>query len=307
MLHERLLQLKNQKNATIIAHYYQRPEIQDVADFIGDSLQMAQFAASCDSDIIVVAGVLFMAETTKILNPTRKVLLPDMNAGCSLAESCTETDLLAFKKKNPDHIIVSYVNCSAAIKTLSDYVCTSSNAEKVIRSLPTDQPILFLPDRNLGHYLTQKTKRELTLWDGSCLVHETFSIDKLLELNSKYPKAKFIAHPESEPHILKIASYIGSTKGMLDFVLADACNTFIVATETGILHQMQQLAPHKTFIPAPVQDENSCSCAECPYMKLNTIEKLYDCLLNENPSIELPENTMQLALVPLKRMLENYN
>ncbi len=304
ILQEQVLQLKREKNAVILAHYYQEPEIQEVADFIGDSLELAKKAAQTTADKIVFAGVHFMAETAKILNPSKKVLLPDLKAGCSLADSCPPDAFRELKAKYPDHVVVTYINCSAEIKTLSDIVCTSSNAEKIINSIPKDKPIIFAPDKNLGKYLMEKTGREMLLWDGACIVHEAFSLDKLLELYKQYPSAMIIAHPESEAHVLKVANYVGSTSGMLNFVKNSAHDTFIVATEAGILHQMQKDVPGKTLIPAPAKEDNTCACSECAFMKMNTLQKLYDCLKNETPEINLEPELMQKALLPIKRMLE---
>jgi quinolinate synthase len=299
-----ILRLKRQKNATIIAHYYQTREIQEVADVVGDSLQMAQHAAQSQADIIVVAGVYFMAETAKILNPSRKVLLPDTDAGCSLADSCPPDQFKKFIEAHPGSPVVTYVNCSAEIKAMSDIVCTSSNAEQVINSIESDKPIIFAPDLNLGKYLIQQTGREMILWDGSCVVHENFSIDKILDLHTAFPDAKFIAHPESQPHILRIASYIGSTKGMIDFVKHDHHQQYIVATEAGILYQMQKEVPHKILIPAPAFEDNTCACSECPYMKMNTLEKLESCLINESPEIAVPVNIRTKAAGALSAMLD---
>lgn len=295
--------LRKEKNAVILAHYYQRPEIQDIADFVGDSLALAQKAAQTTADLIVFAGVHFMAETAKILNPTKKVVLPDLKAGCSLAESCPATEFEAFKKQHPNHIVVSYVNTSAEIKALTDIVCTSSNAEKVINSIPKDRPILFAPDRNLGAYLIQKTGRDMLLWDGACYVHEAFSIDKILDLYQQNPDAEIIAHPESQAHILKIAKYIGSTAGLLNYIKSSPSQKFIVATEAGILHKMQQEAPNKIFIAAPANEEN-CNCSECAFMKMNTMKKLYLCMKYELPDVEIEENLRQKAEKSILRMLE---
>ena len=281
-----IIRLKKEKNAVLLAHYYQEDAIQDLADFLGDSLYLAKAAAKVDADMIVFAGVHFMAETAKIINPTKKVLLPDLNAGCSLADSCPPTDFAAFKSQHPSAIVVTYINCSAEIKALSDIVCTSSNAVKVIESIPLDQPIIFAPDKNLGRYLIKETGRDMILWDGSCIVHEAFSFDKIVNLAQQHPDAKFIAHPESESQVLDIAHYIGSTSGLLNFVQQDNAETFIVATEAGILHEMKKRAPEKTFIPAPVSDD-TCACSECAFMKLNTLKKLYLCLKHELPEIEL--------------------
>lgn len=297
-------EIKKRKKAIILAHYYQKPEIQELADMVGDSLQMAHYAAASKADILVIAGVYFMAETAKILNPSRKVLLPDVMAGCSLADSCPPDEFISFIEKHPGSPVVTYVNCSAEIKAMSDVVCTSSNAVKVINSIQSDKPIIFAPDINLGKYLIKQTGRDLLLWNGSCVVHENFSIDKILELHSLHPKAKFIAHPESKPHILRIASYIGSTKGMIDFVKQDRGDEFIVATEAGILHQMRKEAPYKRLIPAPAFDDNVCACSECPYMKMNTLEKLYSCLQTEKPEITVDETVRIKAKMALDRMLQ---
>jgi quinolinate synthase len=296
--------IKKRKNAIILAHYYQEPAIQDVADVVGDSLQMAQYAAASKADILVVAGVYFMAETAKILNPTRKVLLPDVMAGCSLADSCLPDEFKSFIEKHLGLPVVTYINCSAEIKAMSDVVCTSANAVKVINSIQSDKPIIFAPDINLGKYLIRQTGRNLLLWNGSCVVHENFSIDKILKLHRLHPKAKFIAHPESQPHILRIASYIGSTKGMIDFVKQDQRDEFIVATEAGILHQMSKEVPRKTLMPAPAFDDNVCACSECPYMKMNTVEKLHHCLQNEKPEITVDETVRIKAKIAIDRMLQ---
>ena len=303
-LKEKILELKKEKNAVILAHYYQEADIQDVADYVGDSLGLSQEAVKTDADIILFAGVHFMAETAKILNPTKKVILPDLNAGCSLAESCPADLFEKFTKAHPDHIVITYVNCSAEVKALTDIVVTSSNAVKIVNSIPKDQPIIFAPDKNLGKYVMEQTGREMLLWDGSCVVHEAFSLDKLIELYKKNPDAKIIAHPESETHILETAAYIGSTSGMINFVKTDPNHKFIVATEAGILHKMQQEVPHKILIPAPAKEDNTCACSECPYMKMNTLQKLYDCLLNESPEITVSDEIIKKALIPIERMLE---
>ena len=303
-LKEAITKLKKEKNAVILAHYYQEPEIQDIADYVGDSLGLSQKAAETDADIIVFAGVHFMAETAKILNPKKKVVLPDLNAGCSLADSCPPDVFEKFIKANPGHTVITYVNCSAEVKALTDIVCTSSNALKIVESIPEDEPIIFAPDRNLGKYIMKKTGRELLLWDGSCVVHEAFSIDKLLQLYKKHPDALIIAHPESEAHILKTATYIGSTAGMINFVKEHPKDKFIIATEAGILHKMKQEVPDAELIPAPVQEDNTCACSECAYMKVNTLKKLYDCLLHESPEIKVPKATMEKALIPIQRMLD---
>lgn len=303
-LKEEIIALKKQKNAVILAHYYQVPEIQEVADFVGDSLELAKKAAQTTADIIVFAGVHFMAETAKILNPTKKVLLPDLKAGCSLAESCPPDAFQKLKEQYPDHIVVTYINCSAEIKAMSDIVCTSSNAVNIINSIPVDKEIIFAPDKNLGRYLIEKTGRQMLLWDGACIVHEAFSIEKLLKLYKQHPSAMIIAHPESEEHILKVANYVGSTSGMLNFVKTSNHDTFIVATEAGILHQMQKDVPGKTLIPAPAKEDNTCACSECAFMKMNTLPKLYKCLKDENPEIFLEESLMAKANIPIQRMME---
>lgn len=294
--------LKEELNAVILAHYYQESEIQDIADFVGDSLELAKQAKSTNADVIVFAGVHFMAETAKILNPDKLVLLPDLEAGCSLAEGCPPEDFKAFREKHPDHIAITYINCSADVKALSDIICTSSSAEKIINQIPKDQPILFSPDRNLGKYLIKKTSREMLLWDGSCIVHETFSERKIIDLKIKYPKAKLISHPECEEPILMHSDFIGSTSKLLKFVQDDSANQFIVATETGIIHQMKKAAPAKEYIPAPPEDD-TCSCNECPYMKLNTLEKLYLCMKNRYPEIVMDEEIRSKALLPIEKML----
>jgi len=294
--------LKKKKNAIILAHYYQEPDIQDVADFIGDSLGLAQHAEKTTADIIVFAGVHFMAETAKILNPQKKVLLPDLNAGCSLSDSAPPALFKLFKDKYPDHLVITYINCSAGIKALSDIICTSSNAEKIIESLPKDQKIIFAPDRNLGAYLNKKTDRNMLLWNGACMVHEIFSLEKITRLKIRHPNALVIAHPECEAPVLAIADYIGSTTGLLKFSQQSSSTEFIVATETGILHQMQKESPEKVFIPAP--PNNSCACNDCPHMKLNTLEKLYLCMEYELPEITMDENLRLLARKPIDRMLE---
>lgn len=303
-LKEKIETLKKEKNAVILAHYYQEPEIQEVADYIGDSLGLSQEAAKTNADIIVFAGVHFMAETAKILSPDKTVVLPDVNAGCSLADSCPPQDFETFVKSHPNHKVITYVNCSAEIKALSDIVCTSSNALKIVESIPKDQPIIFAPDRNLGSYIMKETGRDMLLWDGSCMAHEDFCIDKLLDLRAKHPESILIAHPESESHILKLARYIGSTSGMINYVKEHPNDTFIVATEAGILHKMKQEVPTATLIPAPAKEDNSCACSECHYMKMNTMQKLYDCLLNESPQIEVSETIREKALAPINRMLE---
>lgn len=300
---EEILKLKKELNAVILAHYYQESEIQDIADFVGDSLELARKAKATNADVIVFAGVHFMAETAKILNPNKLVLIPDLEASCSLAEGCPADEFRKFREAHPDHIAITYINCTAEVKALSDIICTSSNAEKIINQIPPDKPILFSPDRNLGKYLIKKTGREMLLWEGSCIVHETFSERKILELKIKYPDAKLIAHPECEEPVLMHADFIGSTSKLLKFIQEDSAQSYIVATETGIIHQMKKAMPGKVFIPAPPQDE-SCSCNECPYMKLNTMEKVYLCMKNKFPEINLDEELRLKALKPIERMLE---
>lgn len=294
--------LKKEKNAVILAHYYQESEIQDIADYIGDSLGLSQKAAKTDADIIVFAGVHFMAETAKMLSPHKKVLLPDLKAGCSLADSCPPALFREFRKKYPDHVVVSYINCTAELKTLTDICCTSTNAVQIIESIPEDQPIIFAPDKNLGAYLKKKTGRDMILWNGACMVHEIFSYERIVKLRNRYPNARFIAHPECEDHILAMADYIGSTTGLLKYTINDSATEFIVATEAGILHQMEKASPHKTFIAAP--PENNCACNECPHMKLNTMEKLYLCMEHELPEVILPEWIIEQGRKSIDRMLE---
>lgn len=294
--------LKKEKNAIVLAHYYQEPDIQDVADYIGDSLGLAQKAATTDADIIVFAGVHFMAETAKILNPTKKVLLPDLKAGCSLADSAPANLFKAFKDKHPEHLVISYINCTADIKALSDIICTSSNAEAILNSLPKEQKIIFAPDKNLGAYLNKKTGRNMLLWNGACMVHEIFSLEKITKLKIRHTKAQLISHPECEEAVLNISDYVGSTTQLLKYAQTSEVSEFIVATETGILHQMQITAPNKTFIPAP--PNNSCACNDCPYMKLNTLEKLYTCMQYELPEITMDETLRLAAKKPIERMLE---
>ena len=294
--------LKKEKNAIILAHYYQDSEIQDIADYIGDSLGLSQKAAETDADLIVFAGVHFMAETAKMLSPSKKVLLPDLKAGCSLADSCPPPIFKKFKEKYPDHVVVSYINCTAELKTLTDICCTSTNAVHVIDSIPKDKGIIFAPDRNLGEYLIKKTGRDLVLWNGSCMVHEIFSHEKIVKLMIRHPEAKFIAHPECEAHLLEKAHFIGSTTGLLNYTKDDDATEFIVATEPGILHQMQKASPGKTFIPAP--PNNTCACNECPHMRLNTLEKLYLCMEHELPEITLPEWVIEKGVTSIDRMLE---
>lgn len=301
-LFEEINKIKKEKNAVILAHYYQEADIQDIADFIGDSLQLAQKAQSTDADIILFAGVHFMAETAKILNTSKKVIMPDLRAGCSLADSCPPDDFANFKKNYPGYAVISYINCSAEIKALSDYICTSSNAEFIVKEIPKEQGIIFAPDRNLGAYLSKKLGREMVLWNGSCMVHEIFSLDKIRQLKEKHPNAKMIAHPECEEPVLELADFIGSTTGLLKFTQTDDSKEYIVATETGILHKMQEASPHKTFIPAP--PNNGCACNDCPHMKLNTLEKIYLALKYEQPEILMEEDLRIKAKLPIDRMLE---
>ena len=301
-LEQEIEKLKKEKNAIILAHYYQESEIQDVADYVGDSLGLSQMAESTDADMIVFAGVHFMAETAKILNPHKKVVLPDLKAGCSLADSCPAPLFKKFKEKYPDHVVVSYINCTAELKTLTDICCTSTNAVHIIESVPEDKGIIFAPDRNLGMYLMKKTGRDLKLWNGTCMVHEIFSNEKITKLQMQYPDAKFIAHPECEPHILEKADFIGSTSGLLRYTKETDASTFIVATESGILHQMEKHSPDKTFIAAP--PNNTCACNECPHMKRNTMEKLYLSMKYELPEIILPEWVIEKGRACIDKMLE---
>ncbi len=295
-------ELKQELNAVILAHYYQEADIQDIADYLGDSLGLSQQAANTDAEVIVFAGVHFMAETAKILNPNKLVLLPDLEAGCSLADSCPPKEFKAFKEAHPDHIVISYINCTAEIKALSDIICTSSNAVKIVNQIPENQPIIFAPDRNLGRYVSQQTGRDLVLWEGSCIVHETFSEKRIIELKVEHPNAEMIAHPECEPPVLRHADFIGSTTALLKYCQTSSSDRFIVATEPGIIHQMEKAAPNKYFIPAPAM--NNCACNECPYMRLNTLEKLYLAMKNKTPEITLPEDIRTRALKPIQRMLE---
>ncbi|MEM9918512.1 MAG: quinolinate synthase NadA [Bacteroidota bacterium] len=301
-LYEEIERLKKEKNAILLAHYYQESEIQDIADYIGDSLGLSQKAAETEADLIVFAGVHFMAETAKILNPQKKVLLPDLKAGCSLADSCPPHLFRKFKEKYPDHLVVSYINCTAELKTLTDICCTSTNAVHIIESIPKDKGIIFAPDRNLGQYLQKKTGRDLVLWNGTCMVHEIFSHEKITKLRMRYPEAKFIAHPECEPHILESADFIGSTTGLLRFTQNDPATDFIVATEAGILHQMEKASPLKNFIAAP--PSNQCACNECPHMKRNTLEKLYLCMKHELPEIHMENWIIEQGRACIDRMLD---
>jgi len=301
-LEEEILALKKKMNAVILAHYYQESEIQDLADHIGDSLELSRRAASTEADVIVFAGVHFMAETAKILNPTKKVLLPDLNAGCSLAEGCPAPLFKKFREEHPDHLVISYINCSAAVKALSDIICTSSNAVKIVEQIPKEQKIIFAPDKNLGRYIIKKTGRDMLLWDGSCIVHETFSDKKIIGLKTEYPNALLIAHPECEEVVLNRADFVGSTSALLNLTKENAANEFIVATEEGIIYQMQKASPSKKFIPAP--PNANCACNECPYMKLNTMEKLYLCMKDGKPH-ETQHNGKTL-LVHERRQTRNY-
>src|SRR5215469_3714550 len=294
--------LKKEKNAVVLAHYYQEADIQDVADFLGDSLGLAQQAEKTTADLIVFAGVHFMAETAKILNPDKKVVLPDLKAGCSLADSAPGYLFKAFKEKYPGHLVISYINCSAEVKALSDIICTSSNAQKIVETIPKDQPIIFAPDRNLGAYLIKKTGRDMVLWDGTCMVHEIFSLEKITRLKTRHPNAKFIAHPECEDAVLRLADFIGSTTALLNYTMRDDAMEYIVGTEAGILHQMQLSSPNKTFIAAP--PTSSCACNDCPHMKLNTLEKLYLCMKYEEPELVMDGELMRAAKKPIARMLE---
>jgi quinolinate synthase len=293
--------LKADRNAVLLAHYYQESEIQDLADFIGDSLQLAQEAKKTNADVIVFAGVHFMAETAKILNPERTVVVPDMKAGCSLADGCPAPAFRKWRDDHPGAVAISYINCSAEVKAASDYICTSSNAEKIVRAVPPEKEILFAPDKNLGRYLVKKTGRDMVLWPGSCVVHETFSHRKLVDLSERHRDAKIIAHPECEEPVLAMSAFIGSTSALLKFVQSDTARSYIVATEPGILHQMERLAPDKTFIPAP--PEGNCACNECPFMRLNTLEKLHTCLRDLEPRIEMSEELRMQAKLPIDRML----
>ena len=301
-LFDAIATLKKDLNAVVLAHYYQEPDIQDVADYIGDSLGLSQKAASTNADVIVFAGVHFMAETAKILNPDKLVLLPDLAAGCSLADSCPPEEFARFKTAHPEHLVVSYINCTAEIKAMSDIICTSSNAVRIINQIPEDQPIIFAPDRNLGRYVSHQTGRDLVLWEGSCIVHETFSEKKIVQLQMEYPHAEVVAHPECEESVLRHAQFIGSTTALLRYVEASNHDQFIVVTESGIIHQMQKQVPNKLFIPAPPM--NNCACNECPHMRLNTLEKLYLAMKHRSPEIVLSKEIRIAALKPIQRMLD---
>ena len=301
-LFEEIEKLKKLNHAVILAHYYQDSDIQDIADYRGDSLGLAQQAERTEAKMIVFAGVHFMAETAKLLNPHKKVVLPDLRAGCSLADSCPPDEFRKFKDQHPNYVVISYINCTADIKAMSDIICTSSNAVQIVESVPADKEIIFAPDKNLGAYIQKKTGRKMLLWNGTCMVHEIFSLDKIRKLRAIHPDAKVIAHPECEDHVLKESDFIGSTTALLNFTKSDHNDSFIVVTEPGIIHQMQLASPHKTFIPAP--PENSCACNECPHMKLNTLEKLYLCMKYGTPEIIIPDDLAAKAILPLKKMLE---
>ena len=302
-LKNKIQALKKEKDIVILAHYYQDHDIQEVADYVGDSLGLSQQAANVDQSTILFAGVHFMAETAKIINPSKRVIVPDLDAGCSLADSCPADSFQKFVEAHQDHIVVTYVNCSAEVKALTDIVCTSSNAVKIVQSIPEDKPIIFAPDKNLGRYVMQQTGRKMVLWDGACVVHEAFSVEKILKLFAQHPDAVIIAHPESEESVLKTASYVGSTAGMIEFVKNSSASKFIVATEVGILYRMQQAVPEKVLIPAPIDEDNTCACSECAFMKVNTLQKLYNAMVNMAPEIIIPEDIQKRALLPIERML----
>lgn len=300
---EKINQLRKDKNAIILGHYYQRPEIQEISDFVGDSLELSRKAMETNADIILFAGVYFMAETAKVLNPSKKVLVPDLDAGCSLEMSCPADKLKEFKEANPDHLVLTYINASADVKALSDYICTSSNAEKILANIPLDKPLLFAPDKNLGAYLMAKTGRKMDLWDGVCIVHEAFSLEKLVNLKLEHPNSKVVAHPESGSDVLKIADFIGSTSKMIKYIEETDCKSFIVGTEAGILHDLKKRVPNKELIPVPIDEDNTCSCSECGFMKLNTLEKIYKALLDESPEVFLDNEILEDARRPLDRMM----
>jgi len=302
-LTEEIRKLKREKNAVILSHYYVDGELQDIADYVGDSLGLSQAAAETKADMIVFVGVHFMAETAKIINPSKKVILPDLKAGCSLADSAPADKFAAFKAQYPDHKVISYINCTAELKTLTDVICTSANAVKIVESFPKDQPLIFAPDKNLGNYINSITGREMVLWDGACMVHEKYSVEKIIEMMDQHPDAEFIAHPECEKPVLLLARFIGSTTALLGYVQKSTSRKFIVATESGILHQMVKSCPEKIFIPAPSVD-STCGCNDCSYMKLNSLQKLYICLKHEQPEIILPDDVIQKARLPIQRMLE---
>lgn len=300
---EEITRIKKEKNAVILSHYYVDGELQDIADYVGDSLGLSQAAAETTADLIVFVGVHFMAETAKIINPAKKVILPDLKAGCSLADSAPADKFAAFKAQYPDHKVISYINCTAELKTLTDVICTSANAVKIVESFPKDQPLIFAPDKNLGNYINSITGREMVLWDGACMVHEKYSVEKIIEMMDQHPDAEFIAHPECEKPVLLLAKFIGSTTALLGYIQKSASQKFIVATESGILHQMVKSCPEKIFIPAPSVD-STCGCNDCSYMKLNSLQKLYICLKHEQPEIILPDEVIQKAKLPIQRMLE---
>ena len=302
-LTEEIIRLKKEKNAVILSHFYVDADLQDIADFVGDSLQLAQAAATTDADMIVFVGVHFMAETAKIINPTKKVVLPDLKAGCSLAESAPIEKFRAFKAQYPDHKVISYINCTADLKTETDVVCTSSNAVKIVESFPKDEKLIFAPDKNLGNYLNSLTGRNMILWDGACMVHEKYSVEKIIQLMNEHPDAEFIAHPECERPVLLLAKHIGSTSSLLNYVQESPARKFIVGTESGVLHQMKKACPDKTFIPAPSND-STCACNDCSYMKLNSLQKLYVCMKHELPEIQLPEEVVAKAKKSILRMME---
>ena len=299
---QKLLQLKQKRNAIILAHYYQDPDIQDIADFMGDSLALAKYAQKVDADVILFCGVHFMSETAKILNPTKTVVIPDLEAGCSLADSASSEEFCSWIKQYPNHTVISYINCSAEVKAMSDIICTSSNAEAIINSIPKNQPILFAPDKLLGQYLAKKTNRELILWDGFCQVHAIFSLKELIKLKARHPQAKIIAHPECETEILNHADFIGSTTALIKHTQSSGCNEFIIVTEPGVIHQMEKLNPHKNYIP--LANTEGCACNECPYMRLNTLDKMIQALETLQPEIILTDDLMTQAKKPLSRMLE---
>ena len=300
---DEIKRLKKEKNAVILSHFYVDGELQDIADYVGDSLGLAQAAANTDAGMIVFVGVHFMAETAKIINPSKKVILPDLKAGCSLAESAPAEDFAAFKSKYPEHKVITYINATAALKTMSDIVCTSANAKKIVDSFPKDEKLIFAPDKNLGNYINSITGREMVLWDGACMVHEQYSVERIIELMDNHPDAEFIAHPECEKPVLLLAKHIGSTTALLNYVQQSTAKKFIVATESGILHQMTKACPEKIFIPAPSEDA-TCACNDCSYMKLNSLQKLYVCLKHEQPEVILPDEVIQKARIPIQRMLE---
>ena len=302
-LKNKIQALKKEKDIVILAHYYQDHDIQEVADYVGDSLGLSQQAVNVEQSTILFAGVHFMAETAKILNSSKRVIVPDLDAGCSLADSCPADSFEKFVNAHPDHVVVTYVNCSAEVKALTDIVCTSSNAVKIVQSIPEDKPIIFAPDKNLGRYVIQQTGRKMVLWDGACVVHEAFSVEKILKLFAQHSDAVIIAHPESEESVLKTASYVGSTAGLIDYVKKSSATKFIVATEVGILYRMQQAVPDKILIPAPIAEDNTCACSECAFMKVNTLQKLYNAMVNMGPEIYIPENIQKRALQPIERML----